>query len=209
LKLGRRLGWRFLGAGKEVSVLAGTLTTGSDSRHVVIRRVRGEGGERVEVTLTGRGRLTWDAGQGALVAGRPADAETRAIVERLALDGADQFVLAQTRGASYHTVARRARPDEGGSDGYTGPLYDLVRVGEPRREGDSGTASGWRLYYLSSVTGLLEKVVSEEGGERVEAALSGWVERAGEFEPSKIIWTKKGQMMMELTVTNVDHGPAR
>ncbi len=209
LKLGRRLGRRFLGAGREVSVLAGTLTAGSDSRHVVIRRVRGEGDERVEVTLAGKGRLTWDAEQGALSAGRPADAETRAVVERLALDGADQFVLAQTRGASYHTVARQARPDEGGSDGYAGPLYDLVRVGEPRREGDGGPASGWRLYYVNAATGLPEKVVSEEGGERIEAALSGWVERAGEFEPSRITWTSQGQTLMELTVTNVAHGPAR
>lgn len=206
LKLGRRLGRRFLGAGREVSVLAGTLTTGADSRRVVIRRVRGEGGERVEVTLAGAGRLTWDAGQGALSAGRPADAETRAVVERLALDSADQFVLAQARGASYDTVARGARPDEGGSDGYAGPLYDLVRVGEPRREGDGGTASGWRLYYVNAATGLLEKVVSEEGGERIEAALSGWVERAGEFEPSSITWTSRGRTLMELTVTNVAHG---
>jgi hypothetical protein len=206
LGLGRRLGRRFLSAGREVSVMTGTLTVGSDRRPVVVRRVQDEGGERVEVVIAGRTQdLTWEAGRGVLASGRPADAEEAMLAERIALDGPDQFVLAQLRGASYAVVARRVRSDEGGAESYAGPLHDVVRVGEPGRV--EGAPPAWRLYYVNAATGLLDKVVSEEGGERVEAALSGWAEHAGEWQPSRVVWSRRGQVFMELAVTSAAHGP--
>lgn len=206
LLLGRRLGRRFLKAGREVSVLKGTLTTGSDSRPVIVRRVQGEGGEEVEVMVAGRGApVTWDAVRGALQAGRPADAEAAALADRLAADAPDQFVLAQLRGASYFTVARNVRADEGGADGYSGPLHDVVRVGEPNR--GEGPAPKWRLYFLNTETGLIDKVVSEEGGEMVEALLTGWAVHEGELQPSRITWSRGGQVFMELAVHSAAHGP--
>ncbi|MFL6255317.1 MAG: hypothetical protein ACJ74T_09850 [Pyrinomonadaceae bacterium] len=206
LGLGRKLGQRFLKAGREVTVLEGALTQGSDSRRVVVHRVQDDAGERVEVTVAGGGApLTWDAIDGAVQAGRPADAEETALAKRIALDGPDQFVLAQLRGASYTVVGRSVRADEGGGEGYAGPLYDVVRVGEPARV--EGSAPAWRLYYLDTKTGLLDRVATEEGGERVEAALMGWVEREGEWQPSHITWSRQGQVFMELAVTNAAHGP--
>ena len=206
LALGRRLGQRFLKAGREVSVLEGTLTTGADSRRVVVRRTQDDGGEEVEIQVAGRGApLTWDAANGVFQAGRPADAEAADLAGRLALDAPDQFVLAQLRGAGYLVVARNVRADEGGGEDYTGPLQDVVRVGEPgRREGEP---PAWRLYYINSATGLLDKVVSGEGGGRVEAVLSGWAEHAGELQPSRVTWSRQGQVFMELSLTNVVHGP--
>lgn len=204
--LGRRLGQRFLKPGREVSVISGTLKVGSDSRHLVVRRVQAEGGERVEVNVAGRGTpLTWDAVGGTSRAGSPADAEGAALAARLALDAPDQFVLAQLRGASYAVVARNVRADEGGGEAYAGPLDDVVRVVEPG--GQEGSAPAWRLYYINSVTGLLDKVVSEEAGEKVEAVLSGWAEHGGEWQPSRVIWSRGGQVFMELTVANAAHGP--
>lgn len=206
LGLGRRLGRRFLKAGQEVSVLEGTLTTGSDSRRVVVRRVQDEGGERVEVVIAGRTLdLTWDAERGALAAGQPADAEGAALAERVALDGPEQFVLAQLRGASYLVVARNVRADEGGGEGYAGPLHDVIRVAEPSR--GEGAAPAWRLYYINTGTGLLDRVVSEEGGERVEAVISGWAGHGGEWQPSRVTWSRGGQTFMELAVTVATHGP--
>lgn len=206
LGLGRRLGQRFLKKGREVTVLEGTLTTNGDGRRVIVRRVQDNAGEQVEVHVAGTGApLTWDAVNGTSRAGHPADAEAAALAGRIALDGPDQFVLAQLRGASYTVVARGVRADEGGADDYSGPLYDVVRVGEPAREG--GQAPAWRLYYIDAKTGLLDKVVSEEGGERVEAVLTGWAEREGEWQPARITWSKQGQVFMELAVTNAAHGP--
>src|SRR5688500_16581214 len=129
-KLGRRLGRRFREAGREVSVLSGALTIGAQSRRVVIRRVQGEAGESLEVALGGGGAPhTWDDRGGVQQAGRAAEGQGRLIVERLALDSPDQFVLAQLRGASYAAVARGARPEgAAGADDYSGPLWDVVRV---------------------------------------------------------------------------------
>jgi hypothetical protein len=208
-KLGVRLGRRFRQAGREVSALSGTLAVGGESRAVVIRRVQGEAGESLEIVLAGGAPYTWDGRGGARRSGRAAEGEGRLLVERLALDSPDQFVLAQTRGASYHTVARRVRADEGGSDGYAGPLYDLVRVGEPPGGGDAAPASPWRIYHLNSDTGLPEKISYEEGGEKIEVTLSDWAEHAGELHPSRVAWKRGGSPLMELVVTNVSHGPAR
>lgn len=205
LGLGRRLGHRFLKPGREVTVLEGTLTTGADSRRVVVRRTQDEAGERVEVTVIGTGApFTWDASGGTSRAGRPTDPEAAALAGRIALDGPDQFVLAQLRGASYLVVARNVRTDESGADTYSGPLHDVVRIGEPAHA--DGAPSAWRLYYLNTQTGLLDKVVSEEEGEWVEAALTGWAERGGEWQPSRITWSKGGEVFMEFAITNAAHG---
>lgn len=204
--LDSRLGQRFLKAGREVSVSEGTLTTGAESRRVVVRRVQEEGGEQVEVRADGRGApVIWDAVNGASQSGQPVDAETAAMAERIARDAPDQFVLAQLRGASYIVVARNVRADKGGEDGYSGPLHDIVRVSEPSR--GEGEPSAWRLYYVNTETGLLDKVAYDESGERVEAVLSDWAEHAGELQPTRITWSRQGQVFMELALTNVTHGP--
>jgi hypothetical protein len=205
LGLGRKLGQRFLKAGREVTVLEGTITTDTGGRYIIVRRVQDEGGERVEITVAGSGApLTWDAG-GTSQTGHQAAAGASALAERLVLDSPDQFVLAQLRGAPYTVVARGVRADEGGGESYSGPLHDVVRVGEPSRV--EGAVPAWRLYYLNRGTGLLDRVISEEGGERVEAVLSGWAEHAGEWQPARVTWSRRGQVFMALAVTNVAHGP--
>jgi hypothetical protein len=208
LKLGRRLGRRFREAGREVSVLSGTLAFGGESRSLIIRRAQGETGESLEVALGGGGAPhTWDDRGGARRSGRAAEGEERLLVERLALDSPDQFMLAQLRGASYYTVARNVRPEEaGGSDDYAGPLWDVVRVSEPGAS-ENRPQSPWRLYYVNRSTGLIDRVVSQEGGETVTAEMSGWVERGGESIPTHITWRRNGSTVMELTLNNMSHGP--
>lgn len=205
----RRVGRRFVEAGRELSVIAGTLSAGGEQKRVSIRRLQGDGGESFEVTVDGGpASLSWDAGRGALASGVEADATQRALLERLVMDSPDQFALAQLRGASYYTVARNVRAaDDGGADGYTGPLHDVVRVGEPARDDGKGWSSTWRLYYVNTATGLIEKIISEEGGAGVEAVLSEWGSHAGEKLPGRVTWSRGGQVFMELTLQNVTHGP--
>lgn len=189
-------------------MLAGTLAVGPDRRHVRILRAREEGGERVELSFGGTAAsLTWSAGAGAASStGAATDAE-RAVIERIALDSPDHFVLAQLTGAGYHTLARNARPrDDDGSDSYAGPLYDLVRVSEP---GAASGPGGARLYYLNSRTGLIDRVDSVEQGETVVAELSGWANHQGELLPTRIVWKRQGQVIMELSVAGSSHGPRR
>lgn len=208
-KLRRRLGQRFGTVGKERSVMVGTLTIGAQRTPISIVRTQDDKGESVEVALGGRpASLTWSTAEGSRSGGIAASLTERSLIERLALDSPDQFVLAQLRGASYFTVARDAKPSgTPASDDYTGPQWDLIRVGEPDRTGTSKPRSLWRLYHINSVTGLLDKVISQEEGEVIEATFSGWVNQGGDLVPSHITWITGTQTLMDLVLTNVAFGP--
>ncbi|MGH9905032.1 MAG: hypothetical protein ACRD8U_05530 [Pyrinomonadaceae bacterium] len=176
-KLSRRLGGRF-GAKAEVSVIAGTLRIGQQRELVQITRRQSERGEQLGIAL-GATALSWSEFDGAKAGSSRATGSVRELVERLAFDSADQFVLAQLRGASYYTIARDVRPAEAG-DVYDGPVWTIVRVDDPDRDEERRPQSRWRLYYINSSTQLIDKVVSEIQGQRVEANFSEWTELGGE-----------------------------
>jgi hypothetical protein len=205
----RRLGQRFLAPGREVSVEEGIVTLGSDRWPVRIIRSQDDDDERLTFALgDGTPALTWSGVDGARSNGDQAIGDLRKIIERLALDNPDQFVLAQLRGASYPTVARNARPEEAGSAlTYNGPVWDLVRVAEPSKLTQNRPQSLWRLYYINTSTGLIDKVVSEEQGQTITAEISDWVTQNGETIPTRTIWKLNGQTVMELTLTNFTHNP--
>jgi hypothetical protein len=75
----------------------------------------------------------------------------RQLLERVVFDSADQFVLAQLRGASYYTIARNVRPDEVG-ESYDGPVWTVVRINDPDRDEQRKPESSWRLYYINTAT---------------------------------------------------------
>ena len=124
------------------------------------------------------------------------------LVERLVLDSPDQFVLAQLRGAGYYTVARNVRDEVGGSDNYTGPLWDVIRVEEPDRGPSRRPLSNARLYYLNVQTGLIDKIVSEVRGEKIEANVVQWVDQGGEKIPSHIVWKRGDETVQEFRLTS-------
>jgi hypothetical protein len=202
--MSRRLGKRFSPGKRAQSVLVGMLTVGTERQVVRVIRRQTDDGEQVEINLAGsRSPLTWEAGEGAKAAGARAEGD-RDLIERLVLDSPDQFVLAQLRGASYQVVMRNVRP-EGAGDGYSGPLWNIVRVNDPQRDEQKRAQSPWRLYYINTRTGLIDRIISEIEGERVEAALSGWTEVNGEKVPGEITWTRQGQTIMQFHLTNFAH----
>jgi hypothetical protein len=157
----------------------------------------------VEVILAGGAKLfSWDAAAGARTSLGTLALTDRTILERLIFDGADQFILAQLRGASYQTVVRNLRPDDA-PDNYAGPLWDLIRVDDPQTDEQKRPLSKWRIYYLNSITGLIDKVVCDVQGERIEADFHDWLDHSGEKFPSRITWTSHEQPLMTLNVTNV------
>lgn len=194
-KLIRRLGQRFHSASRAQSTLVGTLTIGPKQQHArIVRRYDGDG-EAVEIALGNDPlALTWNHADGARSSGSPATGDDRSLIERLVFDSPDHFVLAQLTGSSYQTIARGARPAGiGGADDYTGPIWDIVRVDEPPSETFNERRSQWRIYYINSVTELLEKIVSEEQGQQIMAEIAGWSNDGGEKVPSHIIWKRQGQ----------------
>ncbi len=191
--LSRKLGRRFGATNSEVSIITGTLQIGAQSQPVQITRRQSERGERLEIAL-GTLLFTWSETEGAKSGGSRASGAVRLLIERLAFDSADQFVLAQLRGASYYTIARGVRPDDAGD---AGPVWTVVRVDDPDRDEQRRPQSRWRLYYLNSSTNLIDKVVSEIQGQRVEANFSQWTEVEVERVPFRITWTSEGQTLME------------
>ncbi|HIK12994.1 MAG TPA: hypothetical protein IGS52_22500 [Oscillatoriaceae cyanobacterium M33_DOE_052] len=209
-RMRRRLGQRFQSPGREVSVMLGTLTIGTERHTVRIIRKQDLDSEQVDILLSGGGQppLSWNSKEGAKVAGNAAAGSHRSLIERLVLDSPDQFILAQIRGAAYRIIARNVRPAEAGdSDDYTGPIWDLVRIGEPGDSDHKQPQSQWRIYYINVSTGLIEKVVSEEQGETIVAELSGWASQDGEMVPTRIVWSRNNQVIMELSLNNIGHGP--
>jgi hypothetical protein len=206
-KLRRRLGSRFTVSGREDTILNGFLTVGMDRRHVQIVREQDLAGEKVVVHLAGnRSDIVWTGTTGALSSGLAVMDEDKAIIERIVLDSADQFIQAQMRGASYLTVGRSVRPETADPETYSGPTWDITIVTEPESAGNAAPLSRARVYYLNTATGLLDKVVSKENGETMVAEFSGWTNVNGELNPSRIQWSRNGKLIMEVTFNNIGHG---
>lgn len=202
----RRLGARFLAQGQIATDIVALLAIGAQRQNLRIRRSFDETGENVTIVVTGaQANLQWSDRDGAVSNGTQATGEMRALIERLALDSPDQFVLAQLRRAAYRTIAEAVRPEESISTDkneiYTGPLWTLVQVletGAGRRP-----LSAVRQYYINQKTGLLDRVLSQENGKTISAELAGWVERNGETFPSVITWQSGSEELMKLTVNNI------
>lgn len=205
-KFSRRVGQRFHTAAREVSTLTAMLTLGSERHNLLITRRQERLGESLTIILQGR-ELRWDHERGPRDAGADIEPDMHSLLERIALDSPDQFVLAQLRGASYQTIMHGVRPEEaGGAEDYMGPLYDIVRVAEPIRQ--DGTVR-WRLFHINSQSGLIEKIISEEDGTRVEVDITEWREHQGEKFPTRLRWRRGGEPLMELTITNTSHASAQ
>lgn len=203
----RRLGLRFTAPGRERSTLVGRLTIGAQQYQVRISRTQDVDGEQVEIALNGGPSLIWNDKEGAKSGGRDATGLERSLIERLALDSPDQFIMAQLRGASYYTIDRFVQPaDVKDAESYDGPVWDLVRVGEPEGAAQNRSQSPWRLYYLNSATGLLDRVISQEQGATVAAEFTQWVFQGGEKLPTRIAWTRNELPVMELVINGVSHG---
>jgi hypothetical protein len=203
-KLKRRIGGdRFTSKTPAAVVMQGILSIGPGHQNVQISRYQTDSGERVEVAQAGAAApLLWDAAAGAHTAAGVLDLPNRALLERLTFDSADEFILAQLRGASYYVVARNVRPDAAPED-YSGPLWDVVRIDDPEQDQQKKPLSAWRLYYLNSSTGLIDRIVCDSQGDRIEANFSDWTDRSGEKFPSTITWTSSGRTLMSFNLTNV------
>ena len=201
-KLSRRLGRRLGARSRDVTSAVGNLITGAGIQPLSINRVQTDLGERVEIAK-GTDVLMWSHGEGFMAVGRQITEAERILLERLTFDSPDQFVLAQLRGAAYHTVARNVRGDEGGSEDYRGPLWDVIRVDEPETDDATRPLSSGRLYYINVRSGLLDKIVTEFRGEKIETTFLDWMEQSGEHFPSRIVWRRGEQTLLEFRLTTL------
>lgn len=206
LNLAQRLGTRFVSARGGRSIFDGSLIVGADSRNVRIERRQGEAkGEEVEVSLDGPGGpQNWTGHSGAMAPVNRGPAAERELIERLVADSPDQFVLAQLRGASYSTIGRNVRAGNS-SEGYQGPLWEIIRVDEPQPDNAGNSERAWRLYYLNQRTGLIDRVVSQSHSETIETQFLDWTNYNDELVPTRITWTGGGRTIMEFRLTQFLH----
>ena len=204
VKLSRRVRGEHFDPKKPRSVVMhGVLTTANDKRNVQIRRNQSGSGEQVEVSLAGsQASLLWDAAAGAHSSSGPLDLNDRTLLERFTFDGADEFIFAQLRGASYYTVAHNVRPD-GAPDNYSGPIWDVVRIDDLEKDEQQQPLSRWRLFYLNTATGLIDKIAYDSQGDRIEVNFADWTDQHGEKFPSTITWTSHGQTLLTFNLTTV------
>jgi len=204
-KLSKKLGQRFVNSDSDMSVLIGEVAT-VDAR-VPVRVVRRQDklGESVEVTTNGK-NLSWSAAAG--LNDGPTELD-QSLIERIAFDSADAFILAQLRGAAYQIVGKNVRSDLGGADNYDGPLWTVVRVSYAPTVQGTGPESSARLYYINSRTGFLDRVISVAHGEEIEANLEGWTTESGETFPSLVRWSSSGRQIMEFRLVNFVRSSAR
>ncbi|HKO35498.1 MAG TPA: hypothetical protein VJV21_03405 [Pyrinomonadaceae bacterium] len=186
------------------SLMTVVLSVGGQSQNAQIVRSQTTDGERIQISLADGRPLSWSREEGASVAGGRGTVAERLLVERLVFDSPDQFVLAQLRGASYFVMGRNVRPDNAGEN-YSGPLWNIVRVSDAEIDEGRRPLSKWRLYYINTATGLIDRIESEVDGERIVAEFSGWTDVNGEKVPTEISWTSQGQRLMHYRLANFSH----
>ena len=203
LRVSRRLGARFNHRSRGSTITTGKLIVGTDEQTATITRRQTDSGESVDVLLGNR-RLTWTETEGVGGSQSSPTAEERRLTEQIVFDSPDQFVLAQLRGASYFTVARNVRPTDA-TDGYTGPLWTLVRVDEPHQNENARPLSAWRIYYINAQTGLPDRVECQLDGQHIRTEFLEWSDQNGEKAPSRVRWSSGGTTIMEYRTTTVTH----
>jgi len=165
-KMRRRLGQRFIKPGREVSLSTGTLTLDGQTQPInIVRTQDDQYGEHVAIALAGGALLSWNPRDGPTSNGAIPASKARSVVERIALDSPDQFVLAQTRGASYFPIAQNVLPvADDNYESYSGPSWNLVRIAEPQQSAFDKPDSIWRIYYINSATSLIDKILYDDQG---------------------------------------------
>jgi hypothetical protein len=203
-KLSRRTGGeRFRSKTPAGVIMHGLISTATNRQTVQISRFQNDSGERVEVAVAGAASpLSWDPSAGARTATGVLDLASRALLERLTFDSADEFILAQLRGAAYSVVARNVRPDDAPED-YSGALWDVVRVDDPEHDEEKKPLNPWRLYYINTRTGLIDKIAYDSQGDRIEVNFVDWADQQGEKFPSTITWTSHGQTLLTFNLATV------
>lgn len=200
-RVGRQLGKRFERVGSAATTSVGKLTSSGSQQPVTIVRRRTEVGETAEFAI-GTRTLTWSDHEGIKAVVGIATPAERLLAERLLLDSPDQFVLAQLSGASYFTMARNVRADDA-IDGQPGPSWTQVRVSYSESDQNRRSTSSWRIFYINSATGLIDRIVSELNGRTVEARIVRWIEEDGEKFPAHITWSADGETILDYQLSTV------
>lgn len=205
------LGDRLEKPGKERLVLVGALSSSDNPQGMPIRafwelpgrlRIEMQKGQQLNV-------IVFDDIQPARSNG-PLDTKANDLVETLFYDSAEHFFIGQTLGLATRTLGDYFRMDDGQSQDYSGPFYNVHEVRDKIRSGSAEREQS-KLYYLNSETLLIERVRYEirRRGRLVpvEVRLANWGTIAEQQLPGLITRLEDDVEVMSLTINSAGFGP--
>lgn len=200
----KAMGDRLEKPGRERLSVTGTLTRVNDSQTQEVVAVF-EFPERLRLTLqTGhQTRMVTFDGEQVKAVGNPLDSVEQDLIETLVYGSPEHFFNTQMQGQATRFLGSRFRLDDGSTDNYEGPYYDVYKVGEQIRVATEPTER-LKLYYFNSETLLLERVsyeIDRNGSTvQVEERLGGWTKEQGQQVARRIERFENGQSVFVLTV---------
>lgn len=153
--------------------------------------------------------ITYD-GKAAHVVGGVLSTTDQGLIESLVNDTAEHFFAVQLQGTPTRHLGNRFRADDGSTENYAGPFYDIFSMLESVTA-ESVTRSQPKFYYFNSETHLLESVkyqISRNGQTiDVETAFSSWQRVQDQQVAHRIVRSENGQPLLSLTITSATIGP--
>ena len=200
------LGNRFESPAQGRSIMTATFTRskGEPRQFTIIRELPDK--LRIEETaLTTQRTLGHDGNRPWARAGS-LSAEDLRLIEAIVRDSVEHFIAGQARGDATFHLGDMFRADDGSNQNYDGPFHDILRV-DDAFETTEGTKTRPTLFYLSSRTGLLEKIVYEREEGRIQVEFGDWLTIANQKTPGRIIWKENGSVTNQLVITQVAFSP--
>ena len=146
--------------------------------------------------------IAFDGEQVKAVGNRLDEAE-QDLIETLVYGSAEHFFETQMQGMATRLLGSRFRLDDGSSADYSGPFYDVYKVGDQVKTAVD-QLERLKLYYFNSDTLLLERVVYEiyrNGATvKVEERLGDWTKEQGQQVARRTERFENGESVFVLTI---------
>lgn len=203
------LGDRLEKPGKERMILAGTVKYASDRAGTPFELVR-EFPDRLRlIEQHGASQRTtaFNGRSGASQSFTSAESDT---IETLLFDSVEYFFVTRMEGSATSFLGSRFRLDDGTSQNYTGPFYDIFLVNQQIKIGSTARQRSVS-YYFNSRSLLLERVryQQERNGSlvNVEVIMSEWREVAGQRVPMRVERFENGNSILRFSFAAAAIGP--
>ena len=207
----KAMGDRLERPGRERLSLTGTLNRANDSQAEEVTALS-EFPERLRLTRQkgNQTRVISFDGDQAKAAENSLDTAEQDLIETLVYGTAEHFFHSQMQGMAMRFLGSNFRLDDGSSDAYSGPYYDVYKVAD-RVMTSADQIERMKLYYFNSETLLLERVtyeITRDGSTvKVEERLGDWTREQGQQVARRIERFENGESVFVFTVRTARLGP--
>ena len=159
--------------------------------------------DRLRLTKGNQARAITFDGEQVKTVGNPLAEADQDLIETLVYGSAEHFFDTQMQGMATRFLGSRFRLDDGSSPDYSGPYYDVYKVGDQVKTA-ANAREQVKLYYFNSDTLLLERVIYEinRNGStvKVEERLGDWTREQGQQMARRIERFENGEPVFVFTI---------